>query len=81
MKNKSNKTVANEEKKNTTTELIFNRENYILIGISMITVILGFILMSGKSGDIYDFRRTTVAPIVVILGFAVGIVAIFYRKK
>ena len=47
----------------------------------MIMVILGFVLMSGKSGDIYDFRRATLAPIVVILGFGIGIAAIFYRKK
>ena len=47
----------------------------------MIMVILGFVLMSGKSGDIYDFRRATLAPLVVILGFGIGIAAIFYRKK
>jgi hypothetical protein len=44
-------------------------------------VVLGFILMSGTAGDIYDFRRTVIAPIVVIAGFGVGIFAIFYKKK
>jgi len=37
-------------------------------------------LMSGKT-DIYNSTKLTVAPIVVILGFILGIVAIFYRKK
>jgi hypothetical protein len=81
MKNKNIKNVETEEKKNTAADLIFNKENYILIAISMTMVILGFVLMSGKSGDIYDFRRATLAPIVVILGFGIGIAAIFYRKK
>lgn len=81
MKNKNNKSVAKEETKNTTADLIFSRENYKLIAVSMAIVILGFILMSGKNGDIYDFRRTVLAPVVVILGFGIGIAAIFYRKK
>jgi hypothetical protein len=81
MKNKNIKNVETEEKKNTPADLIFNKENYILIAISMTMVILGFVLMSGKSGDIYDFRRATLAPFVVILGFGIGIAAIFYRKK
>ena len=81
MKNKNIKNVETEEKKNTPADLIFNKETYILIAISMTMVILGFVLMSGKSGDIYDFRRATLAPIVVILGFGIGIAAIFYRKK
>jgi hypothetical protein len=37
-------------------------------------------LMSGTT-DIYNSTKLTVAPIVVILGFILGIVAIFYRKK
>ncbi|MEY3965488.1 MAG: hypothetical protein RL263_657 [Bacteroidota bacterium] len=81
MKNKNLKSVATEEKKNTPADLIFNKENYVLIAISTAMVILGFVLMSGKTGDIYDFRRATLAPIIVILGFGVGIAAIFYRKK
>lgn len=81
MKNKNLKSVATEEKKQNQADLIFNKENYVLIAISMAVVILGFALMSGKSGDIYDFRRTTLAPVIVILGFGIGIAAIFYRKK
>ena len=61
--------------------VIFDKENYILIGVSILIVLIGFFFMSGTTGDIYDFRRTTLAPIVVVLGFALGIYAIFYRKK
>ncbi|MBS3914504.1 MAG: DUF3098 domain-containing protein [Bacteroidetes bacterium] len=60
---------------------LFGKMNYIFTAISLAVITLGFIIMSGKSGDIYDMRRTTVAPIVVILGFCLGFVAIFYREK
>lgn len=63
------------------TGMIFDKENYVLIGVSILIVLIGFFLMSGTTGDIYDFRRATLAPIVVVLGFALGIYAIFFRKK
>jgi hypothetical protein len=36
--------------------------------------------MYGKE-DIYDFRKTTLAPIVVIAGFVIQIVAIMKKSK
>ena len=52
----------------------FSRINFILLGISLATIILGFILMSGKGSDettfnpaIFDTRRIVVAPMVAIL--------------
>lgn len=60
---------------------IFSKENYILTLVSLAVVVIGFFLMTGKEGDIYDARRITVAPIVVIAGFLLGIYAIFYKKK
>lgn len=60
--------------------MLFAKENYILILASLVILVIGFVLMSGKT-DIYNSTKLTVAPIVVILGFILGIVAIFYRKK
>ena len=60
--------------------MLFAKENYILIIASLVILIIGFMLMSGKT-DIYNSTKLTVAPIVVILGFILGIVAIFYRNK
>ena len=80
MSKKGNNKVKQSDS-NSTGGVIFDKENYILIGVSILVVLIGFFIMSGTSGDIYDFRRTTVAPIVVVLGFALGIYAIFYRKK
>jgi hypothetical protein len=62
-------------------EMVFNKQNFLWLAISFGVVVFGFILMSGTTGDIYDFRRTTLAPAVVIIGFALGIYAIFAKKK
>ncbi len=76
-------------KKNSTKETktvdrqpsIFSKENYILTLASLAIVAIGFFLMTGSEGDIYDARRVTIAPIVVIGGFILGIYAIFFKKK
>ncbi len=79
--NKKNKTKDQNNQPKEIRELLFTKENYYLVIASITVVIIGFILMSGSDGDIYDFRRITLAPIVVIIGFILGIYAIFYRKK
>ncbi len=77
----SKKTIAKDTKTAEPNQFLFSKENYYLTGLSLAIVIIGFYLMTGSEGDIYDFRRITLAPIVVIAGFLLGIVAIFYRKK
>jgi len=72
---------TNQPKKTNGSEMLFGKDNFVLIAVSLAIVVTGFFLMSGTEGDIYDFRRTTLAPSVVILGFGLGIYAIFYRKK
>jgi hypothetical protein len=61
--------------------MIFGRMNYLLVIISVIVVTIGFLIMMGKEGNIYDTRRTVIAPIVVLVGFGIAGYAIFYRKK
>ena len=43
--------------------------------LSIVIVIIGFILMAGKT-DIYSFTKITLAPLVVVAGFALGVVSI-----
>ena len=68
--------------------LIFNKSNYLLMlgGIGLIG--LGLLLMSGggmPSPDVWDesiiysWRRTTLAPLVIIFGLVLEIYAIFKR--
>ncbi len=59
---------------------VFSKVNYQLFIASLAIVVIGFTLMSGET-DIYSFTKITLAPIVVVLGFAIGFAAILYRLK
>ena len=66
----------------------FDKVNFILIGVGMLVVILGFILMSGGgsnettfSPDIFSVRRIKVAPVVCFIGFISIIYAIIRKPK
>src|SRR5580700_9464521 len=69
---------------------LFDKENYMWMAGGVALIFIGFLLMSGgKSADphqflydeIYSFRRITLAPIVVLLGFAVEVYAIMKKPK
>lgn len=79
--------VKGAEHKDSSIHVSFERINYILMIVGVLVLILGYVLMAGgkQTGpefnvdEIYSFRRITLAPIVIILGFVIEIVAIFYR--
>jgi hypothetical protein len=73
LKNKTTKTETKAQ------PMLFGPMNYILTGVSILVLVIGFALMSGTE-DIYNSTKLTVAPIVVFVGFILGIVAIFYKK-
>ena len=62
-------------------------KNYLLLLVGAVVIVVGFILMSGGtkatpeefSYDIFSWRRITLAPIVVVAGFAFEIFAIMKR--
>jgi len=68
-------TPASQDPKN---ELVFTKKNYQLLLISMAIVVVGFILMMGTT-DIYDVRKTLIAPMVVLFGFGFGIYAVLKK--
>jgi uncharacterized membrane protein len=74
------KKVTTEASAPATGTFMFAKENYVLMIIGLVVIVLGFILMYGKE-DIYDFRKTTLAPIVVLAGFVIEIVAIMKKPK
>ena len=67
----------------------FGKENYILMLTGVILIIIGFVLMTGGGSKdpnvfndaMFNFRRLTLAPILVLAGFAVEIVAIMKKPK
>lgn len=70
-------------------KLPFSKKNYIIVIIGIALIALGMILMIGGGSDdpdvfnpkMFDFQHITLAPILVLLGFVVEIVAIFWKKK
>ena len=61
----------------------FDKVNFILMAISMLIVVLGFILMSGPgstethyNADIFSTMRIKVAPVVCFVGFISMIYAV-----
>lgn len=69
---------------------LFDKTNYYIMFAGLALILLGFVLMSGgKSTDphvfnkeeIYSFRRITLAPILIIAGFVVEVVAIMRKPK
>ena len=65
------------------------RENYRLMAIGFGVIVIGFILMiGGKSDDpnvfnpeIFSFRRITMAPVILLIGFLLEIYAILKKPK
>ncbi len=69
-------------------DFAFSKINFILIGISMVIVVIGFLMMIGASSDektfnaeIFSDMRIKVAPIVCLVGFLSVICGIMYRPK
>lgn len=78
------KTTRMEEKKN----LALGKINFIMLAISMVIVVIGFVMMSGASSDttqynpeIFSAMRIKVAPVVCFVGFVSIIAGIMYRPK
>lgn len=57
---------------------VFAKGNYMLMILSIIIVILGFIIMAGDT-DIYSSGKIIIAPIIVLSGFAIGFIAILKK--
>jgi hypothetical protein len=69
-------------------QFAFSAINFYLLAVAIVTVLIGFVLMSGKGSTdtqfnptIFDNTRTVVAPIICFLGYLFMIVAILYRPK
>ena len=76
--------VADEQK-----VMPFGKQNYIIVLIGIALIAVGFILMIGGGStdpdvfneQMFNFQRLTLAPILVLAGFVVEIVAIFWKRK
>ena len=68
---------------------IFGKKNYLIMGIGLAVIAIGFILMSGGGSDnpavfdasIFNFRRIHLAPALVLIVFAIEIYAILVNPN
>lgn len=81
-----NKNFKNEQEE---VKMPFGRNNYLWVIIGLAFLLIGFLLMIGGGSDnpdvfneaIFNFRRLTLAPILVLIGFGIQIYAIMKRPK
>ena len=77
------------EKKNSPE--MFSKENYKWMLIGLVVIAIGMFLMSGGVSNkdpkvfdadaVYSARRITIAPLLILIGLAIEIYAIFKRPK
>ncbi len=83
------KEIKNTEDTKREFAFIFNKINYIIMIAGIVLLALGYILLAGGGSDdpnvfnpeMFNGRRLYLAPILIILGLIVEIVAIMYRGK
>ena len=77
------------QKLNDNPKLPLGPENYKLMAIGFGIIVIGFILLTGGGSDDpevfnpakFNFRRVTLAPMILLFGFVFQIYAIMKRSK
>jgi hypothetical protein len=58
----------------------FDKENYILFAVGIITIILGYVIMA--LGETYSFQSLSVAPVFLFIGYLILIpISLIYKKN
>ncbi|HNR18369.1 MAG TPA: DUF3098 domain-containing protein [Bacteroidia bacterium] len=75
--------------KSNEQDLAFGKINYMLMIAGILLLIIGYAMMSGGGSndpnvfnpEIFSFRRITLAPIIVLLGYGLEVLAIVIKAK
>lgn len=69
-------------------DFAFGKTNFLMIGISMVIVIIGFLLMTGAEStretfnpEVFSPMRVKIAPVICLVGFLSIIAGIMYRPR
>ena len=70
-------------------DFVFGKINYILMIAGLVVLFIGYILLCGGGSDDpqvfnyarFDFRRLVVAPIVIVAGIVLEVIAIMGKFK
>ena len=69
---------------------LFDKANYTWMAIGLVVMAIGFILMAGgrsedpnvfNRDEVYGTRRITIAPLIILAGLVIEIIAIFKSPK
>jgi hypothetical protein len=75
---------------NKATPSVFSRDNYIWMVAGLVIIAIGMFLMAGGASknpnvflkdEVYNARRITIAPLLIMAGLIVEIFAIFKKPK
>ena len=78
------------KKTNKDSKFAFTKNNYIILGVGVLFIIIGLFLMQGGGSEdptmhneeeMFGFKGITLAPICIIGGFIINIFAILYSPK
>ena len=80
---------ASKKGEEVKADLAFGKENYKLLLIGLAFIVAGFVLMIGGGSDdpkvfneaMFNFRRITLAPILILTGYVIEIFAIMKKPK
>ena len=83
------KEINKNNESNSPFTFVFGKINYIIMLVGIVLLALGYIFLSGGGSDdpntfnpeMFDSRRLTLAPILIVLGFVVEIFAIMFKGK
>lgn len=77
-----------KQSKSQKQEMPLGKINYIMMAVCLVLIVIGLCLMAGSANqgetfnyDIFNSTRTTVGPMIALLGFVLMAPAILYRKK
>ena len=70
-------------------DFVFKKKNYMILIAGLVSILLGITLMIGGgsedptkfSEEIFNFQRLTLAPILIVSGFVMGVFAIMIKAK
>lgn len=81
--------VQKQKKEENELTFAFDKTNYTILIAGLLIIVLGFLLMVGGGSDdpevfsdaLFGFRRLTLAPILILLGYIMEVFAIMHRPK
>lgn len=88
--NSKSATVSKNQSSSNNGVLLFDKTSYMLMGVCVVLVALGFLLMSGGKTPnpaefhpetLYSTTRVTIAPMIILIGFGVGIFSIMRKTN